>query len=102
MLYLLLLLARYVFYNWAVVVQWVVAVDMKLGAVSSVYVRLVVEILVDTEYMCFVALPFVHFSLHHGLALMTESPPSYVCALTSLLVPTIVRSGFMLFDCGVI
>jgi hypothetical protein len=66
------------------------SVRMELGAVSGVYVSLVVEFLVHTESMCFVALLFADCSLDHGLAQMIESPLGHISALKSLLVPALL------------
>jgi hypothetical protein len=72
-------------------VLWIVAayiklgvayvVRMKLGMVSVVYVSLVVEFLVQTVSMGFVALPIADYS-HYSLALMIESSPGHAPVLT--------------------
>jgi hypothetical protein len=90
----------YVLYNSVVVVLWAIAeymnlvvvsfVHMKLDAVSIVYVSLVVELLVHSVNVCFVALPFADCSFDYKVALMAESSSSYVLVLTSLLVPTLL------------
>jgi hypothetical protein len=65
----------------------VYALHMKLGMMSVVYVRLIVELLVQTVNMRFVALPFADYSLDHCPALMIAPSPGNAPVLTSLMVP---------------
>jgi hypothetical protein len=93
---LLVLLGMCGLYNRVVVVEWILAaymllgvvsaVRMKLGTVSSAYVRLVTECLVHIGSLCLGTLLFADENLDNGLALMIDLPPGHASLLTSLQV----------------
>jgi hypothetical protein len=57
-------------------------VVVPVDAVSVVYARLFVELLVHIANMRFVALSLTESSLDHSLALMTVSSPGHASVLT--------------------
>jgi hypothetical protein len=64
-----------------------------VGAVSVVYARLVVELLVHIVNMCSAALSFEDCSLNHSLALTIESSAGQSSVLTSLQLPASLTQG---------